>query len=281
MTKKRSQTAFELTVDKMVNVALVSGAPPQIRGIAFSGPMARAVARGEKTQTRRILKMEPWIAKLGGDLSKKAWPDKAFGVTPCLKIQCADGTVQRNRNPWGWPNEGGTLLYVREAWRADRKYDHLPPSKIKGGGIWYEADDDFARSRKLPGRYRHARFMPRRFSRTWLRIIDVRAERVQAISDADIAAEGVTADAVRALWEGATRKQRLELVTDAYTVLMVPEGTIQIVAPSDGRTPALRPATPRDYWRIGWTLINGAESWSDDGWVWVVEFERAARPEDT
>ncbi len=98
--------------------------------------------------------------------------------------------------------------------------------------------------------------MPRAASRITLEITGVRVERVQAISDADVAAEGVTAEAVKALWNGATRSERR-----ACDLPVSPEM-------------ALAMAKPIDRWRIGWTLINGRESWTANPWVWVLEFRR-------
>lgn len=95
-------------------------------------------------------------------------------------------------------------IYVREAWRAHEKNDHKPPRDISPLQVRrFEADkiccyhphDDMMnvvgfRSGKLrPGMH-----MPKAFARTWLRVTEVRVQRVQDISDEDIEAEGFGGD---------------------------------------------------------------------------------------
>lgn len=155
------------------------------RGIPFTAPMVRAILEGRKTQTRRIVKPQPF-AILKGEI-------------PC---------------PLGAP---GDELWVREAWRTAVQWNHLSPANLPIAGDWgsgsvhidYLADEG---RRFQHGRYRHARFMPKWASRLFLKIVSVRVERLQDISEADALAEGVTLrgstrwetearEAYRALWE--------------------------------------------------------------------------------
>ena len=81
--------------------------------------------------------------------------------------------------------------------------------------------------------------MPRWASRILLEIAAVRVERLQDISETDAEAEGI------------------QEIVDAGV-------------DHDG--------TPRDAYRALWGQINGADSWSANPWVWVVEFNRAEVP---
>ena len=81
--------------------------------------------------------------------------------------------------------------------------------------------------------------MPRWASRILLEITAVRVERLQDISETDAEAEGI------------------QEIVDAGV-------------DHDG--------TPRDAYRALWEQINGADSWSANPWVWVVEFKRAEVP---
>lgn len=81
--------------------------------------------------------------------------------------------------------------------------------------------------------------MPRWASRILLEITAVRVERLQDISETDAEAEGI------------------QEIVDAGV-------------DHDG--------TPRDAYRALWEQINGADSWSANPWVWVVEFNRAEVP---
>lgn len=226
------------------------------RPILFSGEMVRAILDGRKTQTRRVIKMPKWIEQLGGDL-ERGFADKAFGVTPCLQVPCSeDESVQRLRNPWMWSDEVPVRLWVREKWRAyepqERRFGGTgmfagammrvyanPP--IKGESIIvYGADDPYARHTWMPSIH-----MPRWMSRINLEITNVRAERLNEISDEDALAEGAP-----------------ETMSDTYRV---------------------RGGAKREYDIIGaagcfsalWHKINGKKyPWSSNPWVWVIEFKK-------
>jgi len=80
------------------------------------------------------------------------------------------------------------LLYVKEAWRVSSAHDALPPRDIPHDvSVEYVADG----IGYFDGRYRHARFMPRRLSRLTLSITDVSAERLQDIGVTDAIDEGI------------------------------------------------------------------------------------------
>lgn len=85
--------------------------------------------------------------------------------------------------------------------------------------------------------------MPRWASRITLEVTGVRVERLQEISEADARAEGLST-APGGWWSGA-----------------------------DGQAGA----TPRAAFALLWNSINGADSWNENPWVWVVEFRRVGR----
>lgn len=153
--------------------------------IIFSAPMIRALLDGRKTQTRRVLKPQP-----------------PTGLMPeCFAIA---GEAQ----PIGARWSRGDRLWVREAWRSLNGLDGLSGAQIEAqcreagykrpwGPVHYEADG--ARDNWIadphtfgtaPGRYRHARFMPRWASRLTLIVTDVRVQRLHDISEDDARAEG-------------------------------------------------------------------------------------------
>ena len=162
--------------------------------IIFSAPMVRALLEERKTQTRRVLKEQNSIADaviIGGRYQWKSW-----------KTGCILGDV-------ALPYAHGDRLYVREAWRAMDGQDGFSGSQIAAqcleagykrawSPIQYEVDgvrdnwiaDPYGFGTE-PGRYRHARFMPRWASRLTLTVKDVRVHRLQEISDSDCRAEGL------------------------------------------------------------------------------------------
>lgn len=158
--------------------------------ILFSAPMVRALLAGTKTQTRRVIKPQPYgrISMLTSFNHGRM--EIAFG--PDMKAK--DGGPK-----WWRPlAQAGDRLWVREAWRTHAHYDDLGPSMMGGEEpIRYEADGAH-QTWGYPaisniGRHRVGMHMPRWASRLTLYVTDVRVERLQDISEEDAVAEGVPA----------------------------------------------------------------------------------------
>ena len=196
--------------------------------ILFSAPMVRAILDGRKTVTRRLVKPQPTWGSHGenGDSSLfcASWKGRLLGVDGAREwfmTQC----------PYGQP---GDHLGVREPWRVPASLDDLSGKQIAEKCLdagyrkpWcptqYEADGARTSQREwhefgsklgesTPGRYRHARFMPRWASRLTLEVTGVRVERLQNITEQGAIAEGcvavddgpswhTAADAFEALWK--------------------------------------------------------------------------------
>lgn len=164
------------------------------RPIPYSPQMVRARREGRKTQTRRLAKLpdcaehvQYWAPPSGrsqegwADPGVNYWTDSGNHIDPC---------------PYG---QLGDRLWVREAYRTPVTYNHLPPRDIPHDApIWYEADGP-APEHFAGGKYRHARFMPRRITRGLDEITRIRVERLQDISETDALSEGVIVEG----WPGA------------------------------------------------------------------------------
>ncbi len=223
------------------------------RGILFSAPMVRAILDGSKTQTRRVVK------------PPRGYDSDQMGTVETNGLVFWDGhghggQDSRDRcqlSPYGQP---GDLLYVRETWRwygRDR-------GQGREGGLEYRADgvsrgfDSFENPDAIwcvfsmepearLNRWRPSIHMPKAFSRLWLRITDVRVERVQEITNADAIAEGMTK---RGVWWDAGPNW---------------EG--------DGAG-----ETPVEAFAQLWDSINSKRSpWSDNPWVFAVSFEKVEK----
>jgi len=101
---------------------------------------------------------------------------------------------------------------------------------------------------------RNSLFLPKKFARIWLKVISVRVERLQEITEEDAMKEGI--------------EER--------------PGGFQILNPEGGY---FRTVCPRQTFQSLWDSINGHPrkdgkdiSWDANPWVWVVEFERVDRP---
>lgn len=119
--------------------------------------------------------------------------DKGIPFSAPMVLALLDGRKTQTRrlyNGGKLPYAPGDRLYVREAWRTEKRFDDWKPSEIPPGSahIWFECDRDNCDAH---GRYRHGRFMPRWMSRLTLTVIEVRVQRLQEISEADAIAEGI------------------------------------------------------------------------------------------
>lgn len=218
------------------------------RPILFSASMVRALLAGTKTQTRRVVK--PAVAEAiewagGGPSGEDATTDsftlsyarhtndRGDSLPPEFLVSSAD-----------YPEEGvipigqgygtfGDTLWVRETWAWPGEEEVIYRADP-------QAEELLAHWHRHPmathTTWKPSIHMPRALSRITLRITFARIERLQDISEADCAAEGIP------------------------------------IATS-GTVPQEFGAGRRMYRQL-WESINGAGSWDVNPWVWVVSFER-------
>jgi hypothetical protein len=200
-----------------------------IKPILFNTEMVRAILDGRKTCTRRICK----------DANEYTVPDMEFynaDKRTYAVHNFADkehmeqlSTVERT-----CPICPGDLLYVRETWCKG----YLMNAKER---YYYKADDnDFLCT------WHPSTNMPKQAARIWLRVMDVRVERLQEIT------------AESALTEGA----------DKY---IHANGTLN------------EDQTITSFIGIWNSTIKKSDidryGWGANPWVWVIEFERCEKPE--
>lgn len=221
------------------------------RPIIFSAPMVRALLDGRKTQTRRLLRLTP-----PDDADTvRAWFAPAHVPVEGVPNQWAEsglwasksGSHSYNRYVGALPYRPGDRLYVREAWRTHKVSDELKPSMLTGEGrVWFDADRDNCDQH---GRRRAAMHMPRWASRLTLFVEDVRVQRLQEISEADVIAEGAPLD-----------PDHRDCTQD---------GSNPFMCVGD------RPWTnqsPRAWYHRLWDSLHGADSWDDNPWIVAVTF---------
>ena len=228
-----------------------------MKPIIMSTEDVRALLDGRKTMIRRVIK-----PRHGGDLEVHS----DIAGTPRLSERCGDRC--RGLIP---PYEVGDALYVREAWRVgawndegsicvDYKADGFARRewlKISDCDLyeelWQQSSDDAREASAsigedgnytwLPGqsptRWRSPVTMPREAARLFLRVKDVRVERVQDITVDDAGREG---------FEGFHHKN-----------------------PMLGNLPEI-------VWNFKneWDARNAKRGygWDSNPWTWVIEFEK-------
>lgn len=197
-----------------------------IKPILFDTEMVRAILEGRKSCTRRICK----------DANEYTVPDMDFynadrRTYAVHNFVDKEHTEQLSTAERTCPICTGDILYVRETWK-----------KAPNGYYYYEdwQRNDIADVTK----WKPSIHMPKGAARIWLKVTDVRVERLQEITIDDIRNEGLSSMAVHA--------GDMEIAIEEWKNLW--NSTIK----------------KSDLDRYGWDA---------NPWVWVIEFERCEKPE--
>lgn len=167
--------------DRITKAKLLQNAKP----ILFNQYMVKANMAGLKTATRRLMKFPK-------------------GYNPEWSGYVADGPVlygSHNVPAVKAPYKAGDILYVRETWRvADAFGDYADGTKqftieYAAGGSQSILVTDLAYDKWRTGaRWRPSIHMPKKAARIFLRVTDVRAERLKDINGEQAYMEGVRVD---------------------------------------------------------------------------------------
>ena len=225
-----------------------------IKPILFNAEMVRAILDGRKSCTRRLVKPQPDekhtypLGFVTDSTEKKEVGCFGFGIGEY------GGSIQYAKPQYHTDD----VLYIRETWteecgkyyyRADYDSDYLDPCETLSGG--YPAscrnhpgcDGCMATSTRI--HWHPSIHMPKEAARIWLRVTDVRVERLQEIT------------AERALTEGA----------DKY---IHANGTLN------------EDQTITSFIGIWNSTIKESDldryGWDANPYVWVISFERCAKP---
>lgn len=205
--------------------------------------MVRTILDGRKDATRRIVK--------GFIPDDAVWGYTAF--TPKGYISCR-GTFAYGYGEkfFKLPCESGDTLYVRETWCG------LPVNEaghMRGHTIYYYKADGELRPKGWRGTWHPSIHMPKEAARIWLKVMNVRVERLQEITDEQAKREGIQYDECPT---GFAWKQE----TDMHNCYTTPIGAMQALWNSTIKK--------SDLDRYGWDA---------NSYVWVIEFERCEKPE--
>ena len=220
-----------------------------MKPILFSTPMVQAILDGRKTQTRRVIKHTGNSMHYGKLLCDWGLSEKPYMKDGLLywELQTAvDDSWVFEIKPKYQP---GDILWVRETW------GHIAHPNYNQGGYdeWFvykaskqgELPEDF--------KWRPSIHMPREAARIFLKVTNIRVEKVQDITEDDVIAEGMNA------------------------------GICQNCGKNSYPEPCGCENPQPEY--IGafaylWNIINKKRGygWSKNPWVWVIEFERVEKP---
>lgn len=245
-----------------------------IKPILFSTPMVQTILKGIKTQTRRTKGLEKF--NIAPDLfinnnrrldTCRFWDESIEQDPNPLKtefiIESSDGYQNRVQCPYG---KEGDIIWVRESFCLTQPYD--PETYYFGYKDGWHSDKpasskyDFSE----PDVWKPSIHMPKEACRIFLKITNVRVERLQDISEQDAKKEGVINISLGGFgrsgeeWmdyspkPNANRKMVTRFNNDAFH------------------------RTAKKSFKSLWYSINGEQSWNDNPWVWVIEFERCVAP---
>jgi hypothetical protein len=215
------------------------------RPILFSAPMVRALLDGSKSQTRRIVKPDPgpyWNPVVG--IYNPVVIKNGGYEAPGPEIFGASDENQGYKCPYGQP---GDRLWVRETFLPDPSCDD---------DAWDDHTDTY---------------------HSWSGCGSKISGLPPALRNPDnciYKANWVGSDLV---WRPSIHMPRwasrilLELVAVRVERL---QDISHEDAEAEGVKCNMSALTFRDHYENLWEQINGADSWSANPWVWVVEFKR-------
>ena len=196
--------------------------------ILFNTQMVRAILDGRKTCTRRIVKPQPTAH---------------YGVQ-CIKP----------------PYQPGDILYVRETWSL----------RFDGEKYFYKADKNTSREEKRLLDYNDVKWrpsihMPKEAARIWLKVTNVRVERLQEITEAQTEEEG--------------------FLFTPPCLHRTGENYCDIDGPCGSKIKYCDMSAGELFGKVLWdSTIKKSDidiyGWDVNPWIWVIEFERCEKPKE-
>lgn len=235
-----------------------------MKPILFNSDMVRAILAGKKTQTRRVCNVSSRTMNIEHkDCRSVVYPSSnLWGI--CADFYDKEGFWRGASKPAYQP---GDILYVRETWSEIISHGEFE-DRID---YVYKATDQYPFGKDgyiVKFRWRPSIHMPKEAARIFLRVTNVRVERLNSITEEEVFKEG---------YRGC------ETVHTVYHV-DPPEACFNV------------PDCPRnlDCLRLSFAEMFGADvwdktikpgyldryGWSANPWVWVIEFERIEKEEE-
>ncbi len=210
--------------------------------ILFKTEMVQALLAGRKTCTRRLVKFLPgknpqWTGYIKDGLMLYNGKNE-----PCIrKAPYQPGDILYVRETWGEGYEEGTYIY-----KADDKLADLPT---------------FKDSTKLI--YHPSIHMPKYAARIWLKVTDVRVERLQEITEDQTEEEG--------------------FLFTPPCLHLTGENYCDIDGPCTSKVKYCDMGAGELFGKVLWnSTIKKTDldryGWNANPWVWVIEFERCEKP---
>ena len=203
----------------------------RVKPILFNTDMVRAILDGRKTVTRQAVKPQPQGYFEVNDNPLYIY-DMSFG----------NGRIYP-------PYQQDDIMYVKETWHKYKKRIGKGKSCYMAEFYGYKAS--IANSEDSDEKWRPSIHMPKEAVRIWLKVIGVRVERLQDITEKQAKAEGFE--------------------------------PVMSTKDSSFYTPWQGP--PVENFKYFWNYTIKKKGlplygWNANPWVWVIEFEQCKKPEE-
>ena len=244
-----------------------------IKPILFNTEMVRAILDGRKTCTRRLprkqieekyLEYEEWVCAVAPPGSTWLSEKEFYEEYP--------------------PYQLGDILYVRETWQCWRahRYEATADIRFRAGGddvrlqfangntdSINRSDYDAFINKWFSdyGEWKTSIFMPKEAARIWLKVTDVRVERLQEIDEDGVWNEG------------------FRFAPPCLTRVSADGHTCDLDGPCTSRIKYCDMTMEELFGRELWDkTIKKSDldryGWDANPWVWVIEFERCEKPQE-
>lgn len=247
--------------------------------ILFNTEMVRAILDGRKTCTRRVIKPQPqsrlcytYAGSHKGCIGKWTYPNRGahefWGEEYKLPENIKDEELSKQWNP---PYQTDDILYVRETWQYLYELDGNEQIIEDTGKYYYAATDTISFNTYVDENglehehvpWKPSIHMPKEAARIWLKVTDVRVERLQEMKPVDVIKEGAYPDC----WDC--------LNTYGESGSQCCYGTEKQCSQCD--------EVMMEWEKLWNSTIKKADidryGWDANPWVWVIEFERCEKPE--
>lgn len=223
----------------------------EIKPILFNTEMVRAILDGRKTCTRRVIKPQWEECPTCKYVHNEYIYDKMAENVYCAR--CGYPLEPERRSPY----HPGDILYVRETW-------HRYTKRVgKGEGCHLEERYGYkasiANSEDAEEPWKPSIHMPKEAARIWLKVTDVRVERLQSITEEGAIREGAEGEKCHHTNAGAFG------CTDCMNTGWIEPPQVEFMQIWDSTI------KKSDLDRYGWDA---------NPWVWVIEFDRCEKPQE-
>lgn len=232
-----------------------------MKPILFSTEMVQAILDNRKSQTRRVVK--PQLTK--------QWAVEKFckdgpGTVDSCDLTAADMEMDELFEKCRY-GKIGTILWVRETWARFAGIDESNPFIYKADGCWNAQGVD-GPVHCEGSRWKPSIHMPKGACRLFLKITDIRVERLQDISEEDAIAEGVQENI-------CNEKDRQTCPSSSCK-----DGCCGVGEYYNYESIDMEPCySAVESYETLWTKINGPDSWNLNPWVFVISFECTEKPQ--